>query len=382
MSVVSPRLLTLVAELTYRCQLRCAYCSNPVQIEQGGPALSTSDWLGVIEQGAELGALQIHFTGGEPLLFADLVLLVRRAREKQLYTNLITSAVPLSRARLVELQSAGLDHVQLSFQAASAESCRRIAGVEANQQKLQVARWVAELGIALTINLVLHRENLAELPRLLELAESLEPHRIELANAQYLGWALLNRDRLLPTAAQLEYARQLALAARERLRGTTDVSFVLPDYYAGRPRACMQGWGRSYLVVTPDGLLLPCQAARDLPGLHFDDVRSAPLSELWLDSSALNAFRGDTWHQEPCRSCDQREKDFGGCRCQAFQLTGEAAAPDPACQLTPSHQLIRAARARAEVAAVSAPLLLRRAPRVARARASATRRPQSSGHTS
>jgi PqqA peptide cyclase len=358
----APRLLTLIAELTYRCRLRCVYCSNPVQTAQRAAALSTRDWLRVIDEAEQLGALQIHFTGGEPLLFSNLELLVHRARDRQLYTNLITSAVPLSRARLVALQHAGLDHVQLSLQAATLASNLRITGTDASEQKLQVARWVKELGIALTINIVLHRENLAELEQLLDLAEALEPHRIELANAQYLGWALLNRDRLLPSAEQLDRARQLAMAARQRLLGKTDVLFVLPDYYADRPRACMQGWGQSYLVVTPDGLLLPCQAARDLPGLQFDHVGSAPLAEIWSNSAALGKFRGNAWQAEPCRSCKDRDKDFGGCRCQAFALGGDAAAPDPACSLTPSHQLVQAARARAAAGVALTPLELRRTP--------------------
>lgn len=359
----APRLLTLVAELTYGCQLRCAYCSNPVEVAQRAAALSTRDWLRVIDEAEALGALHVHFTGGEPLLFADLERLVRRAREKELYTNLITSGVPLSRERLHALSLAGLDHLQLSFQAATAASNLRIAGIDATAQKLTVARWAKELELPLTVNLVLHRENIAELEPLLALAESLEPHRIELANAQYLGWALLNRDRLLPSAEQLEHARKLATAARQRLAGKTDVLFVLPDYYADRPRACMQGWAQSYVVVTPDGLLLPCQAARDLPGLHFDDVRSAALEDLWASSSALRRFRGRDWLPAPCRTCDESERDFGGCRCQAFALTGDVTAPDPACSVTPSHHLVRAARARAAAAPSSAKLLLRRAPR-------------------
>ncbi len=363
MSDAAPRLLTLVAELTYGCKLRCAYCSNPVQTAQRAPALGTQDWLRVIDQAEELGALHVHFSGGEPLLFEELEQLVRRARERELYTNLITSGVPLSRERLRSLVGAGLDHVQVSFQAASPAGNLRIAGVDATAQKLRVARWVKELDIPLTVNLVLHRENIGELEQLLALAESLEPYRIELANAQYLGWALRNRDRLLPSAEQLQAARQLATAARERLAGKTDVLFVLPDYYADRPRACMQGWAQSYVVVTPDGLLLPCQAARDLPGLRFDDVRSAPLAELWAHSSALQRFRGTDWLPQPCRGCAERERDFGGCRCQAFALTGDVTATDPACSVTPSHQLVRAARARAAASAGVEPLELRRAPR-------------------
>lgn len=358
----APRLLTLVAELTYSCRLRCVYCSNPVQAGQRARALSTQDWLRVIDEAEALGALHIHFSGGEPLLFSDLELLVRRARDKQLYSNLITSGIPLSRARLEALVVAGLDHVQVSLQAASRESNLRIAGIDATQEKLQVARWVKELGVPLTVNIVLHRENVAELPELLTLAESLQPHRIELANTQYLGWALLNRERLLPSAEQLERARELAAQARTRLLGKTDVLFVLPDYYADRPRACMQGWAQSYLVVTPDGLVLPCHAARDLPGLDFDDVRSAPLGDIWSSSPALGAFRGHEWYPEPCRSCDSRDRDFGGCRCQAFALTGDAAAADPACALTPSHHLVRSARERATSNESQAPLILRRTP--------------------
>lgn len=363
MTAGAPRLLTLVAELTYGCPLRCAYCSNPVQTAQRGPLLSTDDWLRVIDQGEQLGALQIHFTGGEPLLFRDLESLVRRARERQLYTNLITSGVPLSFERLQALVDAGLEHLQLSFQAATPASNVRIAGVDATAQKLAVAAWAKRLSLPLTVNLVLHRQNIGELGELLALAESLEPHRIELANAQYLGWALLNRERLLPSAAQLEHARRLAASARERLAGKTDVLFVLPDYYADKPRPCMQGWGRSYLVVTPDGLLLPCQAARDLPGFVFDDVRQAPLAEAWVSSETLSRFRGTEWLPSPCRDCDERERDFGGCRCQAFALTGDASAPDPACSVTPAHHLIRAARARAASPPSPAPLQLRRAPR-------------------
>jgi pyrroloquinoline quinone biosynthesis protein E len=363
MTAAAPRLLTLIAELGYACPLRCAYCSNPVQLKQRATALSSADWRRVIGEAEQLGALHVHFTGGEPLLRGDLEELVRHARSRELYTNLITSGIPLSRERLVALQQAGLEHLQLSFQAASPEGSRSIAGTDATAQKLRVAHWVKELGIPLTINMVLHRENLAELEAMLGLAESLEPYRIELANAQYLGWALLNRDRLLPSAAQLERARELASAARERLRGKTDVLFVLPDYYADRPRACMQGWAESYLVVTPDGLLLPCQAARDLPGVHFDNASSAPLAELWARSPALNRFRGRAWQPELCRSCPESEKDLGGCRCQAFQLTGDASAADPACSLTPAHHLVRAARDRSTLQTDAPPLQLRRMPR-------------------
>jgi len=361
MTSVTPRVLTLIAELTYRCPLRCVYCSNPTQTSQTAEPLATRDWLRVIEEAEQLGALQVHFTGGEPLLFSDLEQLVQSARRLDLYTNLITSGVPLSRNRLESLQKAGLDHVQLSFQALSDSATYRITGTNKLEQKLQVARWLNELELPFTINIVLHRENIDELSGMLELAESLQPHRIEVANAQYLGWALVNRDRLLPSFEQLARARELAVAARERLMGKTDVLFVLPDYYAGRPRSCMQGWAQSYLLITPDGLVLPCHAARDLPGLEFDDVRLAPLAQIWAESPALGRFRGSEWQPEPCRSCVERSRDGGGCRCQAFALSGDASAPDPTCSLSPSHHLVRTARQQAE-RPVSTPLQLRRAP--------------------
>lgn len=356
-----PRPYTLVAELTYACPLRCAYCSNPVSIRQKAEPLDTSDWCRVIREAEGLGVMQVHFTGGEPLLYSELEQLVAEARAAQLYVNLVSSGLPVSRERLALLQQAGLDHLQLSLQAASAQTSRYIAGVDGLARKRQVAEWARELGLALTINIVLHRQNLAELPALFAIAETLGPERIELANAQYLGWALLNRSQLLPSREDIEAARAIASDAKQRLAGQIDVLFVLPDYYADRPRACMSGWAESYLVVTPDGLLLPCHAARDLAGLHFDDVRQAPLMELWRSSSALNQYRGDAGLPLACRSCDGRHKDRGGCRCQAFQLTGDAEAVDPACQLAPAHSLVRAAR-ESLASGASPPLRLRRPP--------------------
>lgn len=362
MTCNSPRLLTLIAELTYSCPLRCAYCSNPTRTTHSAPRLSVDDWSRLLDEAAALGALHVHFTGGEPLLHEGLELLVERARYNQLYTNLITSGLPLTRERLSDLVEAGLDHVQLSFQGTDADDNARTAGLDATGHKLEVARWVKSLGVPLTINIVVHRQNIANLEQTLAMVEALEPHRIELANAQYLGWALHNRDQLLPSARQLDAARRLASAARRRLMGKTDVLFVLPDYYADRPRACMQGWGSHYLVVSPDGLALPCHAARGLPDLSFDDVRSAPLSALWANSKALCKYRGSDWLPKPCRSCDERERDFGGCRCQAFALTGDSSATDPSCALAPSHAIVQQARTRAEASHVSTPLVLRRAP--------------------
>jgi pyrroloquinoline quinone biosynthesis protein E len=318
---------TLIAELTYCCPLRCSYCSNPVNGSRA--ALPTETWLRVLDEAERLGVVQVAFTGGEPLLRQDLEALVERARARDLYSNLITSGVPLSRERLRRLQSLGLDHVQLSFQSLRPERARQIAGGDFQAQKMKVAGWVRELGLPLTLNVVLHRENLDEVDDFIALARRLGADRLELANTQYLGWAFENRERLLPTEAQIARAREAA-------RAEFDVLFVLPDYFSGHPRACMDGWARRYVVVAPDGTVLPCQAAA-VTGLPFERVGERSLGEIWHHSPSLERFRGTNWMPEPCRSCDRREVDFGGCRCQAFLLTGDAAATDPACDKSPHH---------------------------------------------
>lgn len=292
--------------------------------------------------------LQLHLTGGEPLLYPELERLVVAARELGLYTQLVTSGVPLERARLAALRAAGLDAVQLSFQAADAATNDRLARRAVYAHKLAVARWIKDLGFPLTINVVLHRHNLDQVADLVALSERLGADRLELANTQYLGWALLHREALLPTRAQLERAREVAKEARTRLRGQMELLFVTPDYYADAPRACMEGWARRYLVISPDGRVLPCQAAHDLPGLEFERVSDRPLGEIWEHSEALHRFRGEDGLPETCKGCDRRQIDFGGCRCQAFYLTGDLMAVDPACGRSPSHGLIEAARARAE----------------------------------
>jgi pyrroloquinoline quinone biosynthesis protein E len=342
---VTARPYVLVAELTYRCPLRCAYCSNPLEIPDR-PALAGADWQRVLGEAAELGVVQVHFTGGEPLLRDDLEALVARAAELELYSNLITSGMPLSRERLAGLAAAGLCAVQLSFQAARVGPSAAIAGVDAFEHKRQVAAWVRELELPLTVNVVLHRQNLDDIEAIIALAEELGADRLELANTQYLGWAHQNRAALMPSRAQLDAARVVAAAARERLRGRMELLFVLPDYHADRPRTCMNGWGERYVVVTPDGRAMPCHAAHILP-LAFPDLRAQSLSSAWHDSDAFQRFRGTAYLSEPCRSCDQREVDHGGCRCQAFLLTGDATAADPVCSLSPSHDLIVAARAAA-----------------------------------
>ena len=343
----APRPYTLVAELTYACPLHCAYCSNPADFARRHDALDAAAWRRVLREAEQLGVVQVNFTGGEPLLRPDLESLIEEARALDLYANLITSGIPLERGRLERFRRLGLDNVQVSIQDARPVESDRIAGAEAFQRKLEVARWVKELGFPLTINTVLHRENLERVAEVIALAEELRADRLELANAQYLGWALLNRAALLPTAEQLERARCVAAAARARLQGRMEVVFVVPDYYAQFPPPCMDGWGRRFVVVSPDGLLLPCLLAHTLPGLSFGNVRERSVQELWTGSPGLAAFRGEAWMPEPCRSCARRTLDFGGCRCQAFHLTGDAAATDPACSLSPDHGRIVAARVEA-----------------------------------
>jgi pyrroloquinoline quinone biosynthesis protein E len=291
--------------------------------------------------------VQLNLTGGEPLLREDLEPLVEGARRLELYTNLITSGVPLTRERLAGLRDRGLDNVQVSVQDVTREGSDRIAGLRAWDRKRAAAAWVKELGLPLTLNVVLHRDNLDRVAEVVALAESLGADRLELANTQYLGWALLNRRALLPTHEQLARARAVAAAARQRLRGRMEVLFVVPDYYVEFPRSCMDGWGRRFLLVSPDGLALPCHVAHTLPGLSFARVQDRSLAWIWRESAGFNAFRGEDWMPEPCRSCERRGTDFGGCRCQAFHLTGDASATDPACALAPRHDLVAAARAEA-----------------------------------
>jgi pyrroloquinoline quinone biosynthesis protein E len=338
---------TLVAELTYRCPLRCVYCSNPLDYARHSAELDTATWKRVLGEAEELGVVQLNLTGGEPLVRDDLEALVEEARRLDLYTNLITSGIPLRRERLARLRELGLDNVQISIQDVSAAGSDRIAGLRSFERKLEVAAWVKELGFPLTLNTVLHRENLDRVGEVVALAERLQADRLELANTQYLGWALVNREALLPTREQLERAREVAAGARKRLRGRMEVLFVTPDYYTDLPKACMDGWGRRFLVVSPEGLVLPCHAAHTLPGLAFDRVTERPLADIWETSAGFSAYRGEAWMPEPCRSCERRGIDFGGCRCQAFHLTGDAAATDPVCRLSPRHDLIETARAAA-----------------------------------
>jgi pyrroloquinoline quinone biosynthesis protein E len=339
-----PRPYTLIAELTYRCPLRCPYCSNPVDYARDKTELTTDEWCRVFGEAEALGVMTLNLTGGEPLARKDLEILVARGRELDLYVNLITSGVPLTRERLFALRDAGVDNVQVSVQGTTRESSDAIAGYPCFDQKLEVARWVKEADLALTLNIVLHAGNIDETAAAVALAERVGADRLELANTQYLGWALANRDALLPTRAQLDASRAVAAEARARLEGKIEVLFVVPDYHSKYPRACMDGWGRRFLHMIPNGTVLPCHAAQSIPGLSHGSVREHTLEAIWRDSPAMNAFRGDAWMSETCRSCSRKEVDFGGCRCQAFALTGDAAAVDPACSLSPQHGLIEAAR--------------------------------------
>ena len=339
---------TLVAELTHRCPLACPYCSNPRELVRAHEELRTDEWRRVLDDAAAMGVMQVHLSGGEPLARSDLEAIAAHARLLDLYVNLVTSGIPLERGRLERL-APSLDHVQLSVQDADAASSDRIAGLASHQAKMRAAGWIKELGLALTLNVVLHRSNLDHVEDIVAMAERLGADRLELANVQLVSWAHANADALLPTAGQLDRARVVAQRAREQFSGRMQVIFVLPDWHADRPRACMDGWGRRFAVVAPDGAVLPCHAARSLP-LRFEGVRDGSLASAWRQGEGMRAFRGETWMPEPCRSCDRRGIDHGGCRCQAFALTGDASATDPACALAPSHGVIVRARQMAEKA--------------------------------
>jgi pyrroloquinoline quinone biosynthesis protein E len=332
--------LALITEITHRCPLHCVYCSNPLELTSRKEELATTDWLRVFSEAAALGVLHLHLTGGEPLARPDLTELISGARQSRLYVNLITSGIGLTRERLTQLVEAGLDHIQLSFQDSTEGHANWIAGTRAHAHKIEVARWIREHRIAFTTNLVVHRQNIDHLEEMVAALEALHPDRMEIAHAQYYGWALQNRSALLPTRAQLERAVAVVAAADERLRGKVRIDMVVPDYHARFPKACMGGWGRQLLLIDPAGRALPCHAAGVIPGMRFDNVREHSLDWIWQNSEAFQKFRGEDWMPEPCRSCDRRKEDFGGCRCQAFLLTGDASATDPVCELATLHHLI------------------------------------------
>ena len=329
----------LLAEVTYRCPLRCPYCSNPTRYPIG-TELSTAEWRRVIEEAASLGVLQIGFSGGEPLLRRDLADLIAHARQVGLYSNLITSGIGLDKTRALELKDAGLDSIQISFQSDRPELADLIAGAKAHKRKIEAAQIANNLGFALSANVVLHRQNIERLREIVVFVESLGATRLELANAQYYGWGFVNRENLLPTREQVNRARDAVNHERERLRGNMEIFYVLPDYFEGRPKPCMNGWGQQYITVNAVGDALPCPTASSIPSLRFDSVRNHSIGWIWNESESFRKYRGEEWMREPCRTCPERERDFGGCRCQAALLTGEASNTDPICYLSPHRNII------------------------------------------
>lgn len=332
--------LWLLAELTYRCPLHCVFCYNPVQLKQASSELTTAEWVEVMRQARQLGAAQLGFSGGEPLVRDDLEELVQEAHRLGYYTNLITSGVGLTPARAQRLKDAGLDHVQLSFQDSTRELNDFLSHTKTFELKKKVAQTIKAHDWPMVMNCVLHRHNLPHVGQIIQMALDLGAEYLELANVQYYGWAWVNRDHLMPTREQLQEAEAVVQGWRERIGKQCRLLFVVPDYFEERPKACMNGWGSVFLSIAPDGLAMPCHNARDLPGLQLPNVREQPIADIWQRSQAFNAYRGQDWMQEPCRSCDERYKDFGGCRCQAFMVTGDVAATDPVCSKSPQHEKI------------------------------------------
>jgi pyrroloquinoline quinone biosynthesis protein E len=339
------RPLSLLCELTYRCNLQCPYCYNPLDLDGYREELDTATWQRVIGEAAELGIVQLGFSGGEPTLRRDLATLVATASSRGLYTNLITQGTFLDDARIAELETAGLDHIQISLQAPERELADRIAGTIVHDRKLDAIARVQNSKIALTLNCVLHRNNHDSIADVIELAVSFAVRKLELANVQFYGWAYRNREGLMPTREQVERGLEIATEAKRRLAGKLEIVYVLPDYFDDRPKACMHGWGRAFMTVAPNGRTMPCPGAAAITSLAFENVRERGLATIWNDSPAFTTYRGTDWMPDPCRSCDRREIDWGGCRCQAFALTGNAAAVDPACALAPDHAMIVALRA-------------------------------------
>ncbi|SJM91619.1 Coenzyme PQQ synthesis protein E [Crenothrix polyspora] len=353
----------LLAELTYACPLQCPYCSNPIDYANYQSELSTDDWKRVLTEARKMGAVQLGFSGGEPLTRQDLPELVKHARELGYYSNLITSGYGMTEEKILQLKEAGLDHIQVSIQASSQELNDHIAGTKSFEHKKTVAHLVKKHGYPMVLCVVIHRENIHQMPEILAMAEELGADYLELANTQYYGWAHANRDLLLPTKEQFEKAEVIAQAFKEKVAGKMKIYYVVPDFYEDRPKACMNGWGTTFLTIAPDGVALPCHSARDLPGLDCPNVNDYSISEIWHESKAFNFFRGFEWMKEPCHSCDEKEKDFGGCRCQAYLLTGDMYNTDPVCSKSPNHEVIQhaidSAKASANLTGEEKPLIFR-----------------------
>jgi len=342
-----PRPMALLAELTYRCPLQCPFCSNPLELARYRDELHTSVWQRVLGEASELGVAQVHFSGGEPLVRRDLVELVRTARERDLYSNLSTGATMATPEKLSQLRSAGLDALQISLPDSDSAANDWLTGASSFKQKRAAVAAARELDFPITLNVVLHRHNLDRLTEIIRLATDWQVDRLELAHTQYTGWAFRNRARLLPTRGQVERAEEVVAVAELKLAGRLQILHVLPDYFQEYPKACLNGWGSTFLTVAPDGVVLPCQTAREIPQLSFPTVHDQSLEQIWFNAPVFQQFRGCDWMPEPCRSCERREQDFGGCRCQAFLMTGDPAATDPVCQLSPDHHLIAQSKAEA-----------------------------------
>jgi pyrroloquinoline quinone biosynthesis protein E len=327
----------LLAELTYSCPLQCPYCANPVDFAAVKDELSTDDWLRVFSQARAMGAVQLGLSGGEPLARPDLPILVSHARKLGYYTNLITSGYGMTEDKVVALKEAGLDHIQVSIQSPEKALNDQLAGTESFEHKKEVARLVKKHGYPMVLCVVIHRQNIHQMREILEMAMELGADYLELANTQYYGWAHINRDLLLPTREQFEEAEAIAQDYKERVKGRMKIYYVVPDFYEDRPKACMNGWGTTFLTIAPDGTALPCHSARELPGLNCPNVRDMSVQDIWVNSEAFNKFRGFDWMKEPCRSCPDKVRDFGGCRCQAYLLTGDMYGADPVCGLSPHH---------------------------------------------
>ncbi|WP_300716325.1 pyrroloquinoline quinone biosynthesis protein PqqE [Hydrogenophaga sp.] len=345
--------LWLLAELTYQCPLHCVFCYNPTQHARIKDELTTAQWVDVMRQARKLGAAQLGFSGGEPLVRDDLEELVQEAHALGYYTNLITSGVGLNEARAQRLKDAGLDHIQLSFQDSTRELNDFLSHTKTFELKQKVARLIKAHDWPMVMNCVLHRHNLPHVDQIIEMALALDAEYLELANTQYYGWAWVNRDHLMPTHEQLIEAEAVVNRYRDKIGKRCKLLFVVPDYFEERPKACMNGWGSVFLSVAPDGVAMPCHNARDLPGLKLPNVRDMALADIWQKSQAFNAFRGEDWMQPPCRTCDERHKDFGGCHCQAFLITGDATQADPVCSKSPHHdkvvQLVKRAPAQRHI---------------------------------
>lgn len=331
----------ILAELTHRCPLQCGYCSNPIELLKANRELDTAAWLSIFEQAADLGILQVHLSGGEPTLKQDLPELVAALARRGVYSNLITAGVGLKEGLVGRLAESGLDHLQLSFQGARAETTEAIGNRRgAHEAKRATAAAARAAGLPLTINAPIHRKNIGEVPDFISLALELDAERIEIANVQYYGWALLNRSSLMPARDDVMRMVEYVEREQELLRGVLSIDFVAPDYYARFPKACMGGWARDAFMIAPDGAAMPCHAAATIPDLRFDNAAEVSLAEIWERSAAFERYRGNDWMQEPCRSCERREIDFGGCRCQAMKIAGDASAVDPACSLSSLHAVM------------------------------------------